>query len=326
MTIGSRESQLQSAIVVVDEEPYCIWGWDLEERNKLFLDGFDTDYFPFLISTLASSDDSKRAPLALRATLHHSLETFFSLVGALVQSPKCAYGWIAKCSNVTLRKVVHRIDARDCELLTPFVRKPAGWDGIAELVFACYMPDTEKGAATKKLFAALWGQLAREFLNRDHADEYNSIKHGLRMRGGGFTLAVGTEPSYGVPPPSSEMRTIGHSAHGSSFFRLERIGEESSRSFSTRRISLNWKVEKVQLLCELVAMSIANVVGALRIVNGAAPSTIQFQRPTDDQDFTRAWSYSPGVTSMNMDFVIDPQQIPKVTKALLLEQLRKDAQ
>jgi hypothetical protein len=73
-------------------------------------------------------------------------------------------------------------------------------------------------------------------------------------------------------------------------------------------------------------MSIANVIGALRIVNGTSPSTVQFHRPSDDQDFTRAWSYSPGVTSMNMDFVIDPRQIPNVTKAELLEQLRRNAQ
>jgi hypothetical protein len=243
-----------------------------------------------------------------------------------VQSPRCAYGWIAKCSNTTLRRVVNRINAGDRELLCPYVRKPVGWAGIADIVFACYMPDTEKGAATRKLFATLWGQLAHEFLNRDHIEEYNSIKHGLRMRGGGFTLAVGLEHSYGVPPPDSEMKTIGHSEHGSSFFRLERIGEEGSRSFSTRRVAVNWKVERVQLLCELAAMSIANVIGALRIVNGTSPSTVQFHRPSDDQDFTRAWSYSPGVTSMNMDFVIDPRQIPNVTKAELLEQLRRNAQ
>lgn len=318
--------QLRNTIIVVDEEPYCIWGWDLDDRNRLFLEGFDTDYFPFLVATLASSDDTRRASIALRATFHHSLETLFSLISALVQSPKCVYGWIAKCSNVTLRRVVNRINAGDGKLLCPYVRKPIGWEGIADIVFACYMPDTEKGSSTKRLFAALWGQLAHEFLNRDHIEEYNSIKHGLRMRGGGFTLAVGLEHSYGTPPPDSEMKAIGHSEHGSSFFRLERIREEGSRSFSTRRVALNWKVEKVQLLCELTAMSIANVIGALRIINGAPASTVQFHRPVDDQDFTRAWSHSPGVTSMNMDWVIDPRQIPKVTKAQLLERLRSDPQ
>src|SRR5438094_3978161 len=116
------------------------------------------------------------------------------------------------------------------------------------------MPGTDKGFATSKQLATLWGQLAHELLNPDHIDEYNSVKHGLRMRAGGFKLRAGLEHTYGEPPPEAEMNTIGHSEHGSSFFRLERIRTEASRSFSARRVSRNWKVEKVQLLCELTAM------------------------------------------------------------------------
>jgi hypothetical protein len=185
------------------------------------------------------------------------------------------------------------------------------------------MPGTEKAETTKRLFAVLWGRLAHEFLDRDNSDEYNSIKHGLRMRAGGFALQVGAEHSYGVPPPDSKMNTLGHSEHGSSFFRLERIGGKESRTYSTRRVSLNWRIERVITLGQLVAMSIENVVGTLRFLNGTPGETLKFVRPPDDADFDRPWTYSPGVSRMDMDFVYPPGMVPELTKADLESEIKK---
>ncbi len=316
------ENQLTSAIVMVNDEPYCIVGWDLQKRNTDFLDGFDAGYFEFLISVLLAAEDQKRAAVGLRAALHHSLETLFSLLCALAQSPDCVYGWISKCQTHHLRTLVDKIN-RGEPVDGPWATKPMGWSGLANIVFDRYLPDTEKGESTKKLFASLWNRLAHEFLDADNIDEYNSIKHGLRMRSGGFTLRAGIEHSYGVPPPESEMSTIGHSESGSSFFRLERVGDKNSRTFTTRRISLNWKVERVAPLCQLAAMSIENLIGVLRFLNGTPASEVRFVRPPDDADFERPWNYSPGVTRIDLDFAFPPGTVPTLTRADLITQIEK---
>lgn len=313
--------QLGNRIIFVNDEPYCIWGWDLDERNKQFVDGLDPDYFDFLIRAFLETDDDKRSAIALRTTLHHSLETLFSLMGALTQAPQCTYAWLAKCSTTALRAVIDRVSTGDKTLRTGWTFSSVSWHQIAMLVFKHSGSDVPTVEKRVQLFAELWHRLAHEFLEDDHVQEYNAIKHGLRLHAGGFTLAAGLEPSYGVAPPPEHIQTIGHSKYGSSFFRMERIGDEKSRSLSSRRVSLNWPVEKVILLAQLTSMSIQNVIGALRIANGAAAGTVRFYWPSDDADFDRPWTYSTGVTNLSIDLVIPKEQIPALTKQELLDHL-----
>jgi len=41
---------LQNTIIVVNDEPYCIWEVDLEKRNLEFIEGIDVDYFEYLLN------------------------------------------------------------------------------------------------------------------------------------------------------------------------------------------------------------------------------------------------------------------------------------
>lgn len=82
---------MENSIYVVNKEPYCIWEVDIKERNKEFLNGIDPEYFYYLAELHAGADDEKRAAIALRSTLHHAMETMFSLLGAYIQAPDCAY-------------------------------------------------------------------------------------------------------------------------------------------------------------------------------------------------------------------------------------------
>jgi hypothetical protein len=78
---------LQNSIFIVNEEPYCIWEVNLANRNNEFLDSIDTKYFDYILNVHLDSDDEKRAEIALRATLHHAMETMFLLLGAYIQAP-----------------------------------------------------------------------------------------------------------------------------------------------------------------------------------------------------------------------------------------------
>lgn len=314
---------MHSSVFMVNEEPYCIWEVDLPERNREFLDGIDTEYLDYLLKVHGEAEDEKRASIALRSGLHHGMETMFSLLGAFIQAPDCVHAWIAKCSNKELRNIVKKIDGRNNKLFTKLNIDPVSWEGVASAVFNSYKPHTEKNKTTSHLFATLWRKLAHEFVSSDHIDEYNSIKHGFRIRSGGFALAVGLEHEYGIAPPANEMKLIGKSDYGSTFFRVEPVSNgKRNRSLRSRRISLNWSIERTMLLIQLVAMSINNITSALKIINGANSGTCKFIRPQEDADFEKPWSYSPGVTSCKLDFILPEDQIRSVTKSELLELIR----
>lgn len=118
---------LQNTIFVVNEEPYCIWDADLSARNKDFLEGIDAEYFHYVVKTHLDTNDEKRASIALRTTLHHGMETMFSLLGAYIQAPDCVYAWIAKCSNNELRKFVKKIEEYDNSLFTKLNIAKVSW-------------------------------------------------------------------------------------------------------------------------------------------------------------------------------------------------------
>jgi hypothetical protein len=322
---------IENTIIVIHEEPYVVWEMDLKARNLEFIEGIDEEYFEYVLNTFIGSEgdptptteEERRASIAIRIAYHHALETLFSLLGCYVQAPDCAYAWIAKCSNQDLRSVVQRINNGDTTLFSAWKAPLVTWQSISDRVFRCYMSGTEKSATTAKQFAALWQQLAHEFLDQHRIDEYNSLKHGFRVRSGGFALAVGAEHQYGVPPPSNEMNLIGHSQFGTMFFKLEPISDLKKRNLCSRRTSLNWRIERVIGLLQLAALSIANVKSALRIEAGAKPGTCKFVRPSEDSDFDKPWSFSSGVTNFNLDYVIDPKIVPAISRKELWEKLNE---
>ena len=139
----------------------------------------------------------------------------------------------------------------------------------------------------------------------------------------GFCATIGEEKERGVSPPPSEMKLIGKSDYGTSFFILRPVGDiKGNRSLTSQRVSLNWKLEKVALLLQLISMSINNITSALKIVNDINPEACKFTRPSEDEDFKLPWTHIPGVTSCKLDFVIDEANVPKTSKKELLERLK----
>lgn len=313
---------MQNTIFLVNDEPFCLWDFDLKKRNNEFLKGLDAEYFEYCLSTHLETEDEKRASLALRVALHHALETLFSLIGAYVQAPDCAYAWLAKCSTSDLRTFVSRAAQGYPEVFTKLNIPSVTWETVARAAFDTYMPGTERQQKTIELFSTAWARLAHEFLDQNHIDEYNSLKHGFRIRRGGFSLAVGIEPSYGVPPPDDQMHLLSHSNFGASFFKIEPISaDKKNRSIRARRTSVNWSPERTVLSLQLVYMSLNNVISALRIVNGWSASECKFLRPENDEDFNEPWRHTPGVTSINFDHVIDEKNTVSITKQELLERI-----
>ena len=318
------ESLLQGAVFAVDDEPYCLWDTQLSELNSEFLANLDPEYFDYCLRTCLEGHDDRRASLALKQALHHSIETLFSLLGAYLQAPRHAYAWIAKCSTPQLISFVRRISAGDKTVLTTVVLPSVSWKAVAHCVMHDYCPGTDRNARTVELYGDLWSRLAHELCDTEQRDEYNAIKHGFRVANGGFGLAIGIEHAYGVPPPSEEVQQLAHSTFGASFLKVEKIGnDKGGRNLKAHRVVVNWSLEQIAPLSQLVYMSIKNVVSALRLVNGVTSTPCEGRRPEIDDDFLRPWATEAVVKSMKIENVFNDTAVPQMSREDLLQMLRQ---
>ena len=314
---------MKQTIFAVGDEPYCLWDSDVAERTRDFLAGLDSEFFSYILLVHMETEDEKRASVSIRLALHHGTETLFSLLGAFVQAPDCPYAWIAQCRTEELRKVVSRISAGDDSLITRWEKPILGWADVSAAVLQNCQLGTEKHKHNVAGFGMAWAALAGEVQDEVMNHEYNAIKHGFRTRSGGFTLAVGLEETKGVPAPESAMNVIGRSQFGSKFYKVEKFKGKGGRHLRSRRTSVNWSLERNILLLQLVQLSINNVISALKVANGTPASECRFQTLVEGEDFMRAWKYSTGVTSMNVDFVLDENDLPEYTKADILKAMSK---
>ena len=293
-------------IFAVDEKPWCVWDPGLEEENDRFLRNMSANYFAFLadqyLARLDSPEDEANAAIALRASYHHGLEAMFGLLGAFVQAPGAVIAWLPKCSNQTLRTLVARV-SDEGTLLTQAGRQRVSWKVLARTIHRCAFTEDEPQWATADRYAKLWSRLARAFVDEKYTWEYNSLKHGLRVTGGTFTLKRGREHQFGVAPPDDEMVTLGISKFGNLFMMIEPLcagdGAPDSSHVRLRRQRVNWNPVAMGQALRLVSMSIQNILSALRIANGEEPETLRFDRPGDPAFFEAPWLHSPSGPSFN---------------------------
>jgi len=204
----------------VVRRPYCLWDRHISQLNLTFIERLDSTYFEYVAEThfeRVDTDDRNHASVSLRSGYHHGLETFFMLLGACVQAPECVVGWFQKAQPRHVREVLRSIDTYQ-RLPNRLGLDRLSWRAIADRVLLFSYEDAEKLTRTRESFAVLWSRLATDYQNDLYTREYNSMKHGLRVRPGGFELRVGLEETPGVAAPPENMKSLGASLYGSSFY------------------------------------------------------------------------------------------------------------
>lgn len=321
----------QYRLLVVGDRPFCYWDPDISRQTVAFLESLDPTYFESLANILlphieeSLPDDEPlllrrvlnyirsispvranniegnphHAALALRMIHSQALETFFALLCSAIQAPRCAHVWMIKYQPKELRQLLQKL--RDRQTFPWQLRESThSWAAVSDFIHASLViEDKQKERKVKRGFGSFWARLASDFLRQPFTDEYNNIKHGLRIRSGGFSVAIGREDQPGVRAPKDRMQLIGRSDYGSSFFVLDQIGDYGNH-FQSKRSSQNWSPTDIAWALHLVSMSIANVVSALRILNGTPAEEARFQWPSDLATFSEPWKRSAklGVTSM----------------------------
>lgn len=293
----------------VDERPLCAWGWDLPTRNREFVRSLDPEYFPFvarsLYPALADPQHEKRAAVVIRTTYGHALETFLALLFAAMQAPDCVPGWLAKYEMWQLRSLCMKV-SKDQPFLSRFPLEAPTWEGVAGAIFGIAL--TGPHAQIAESHGRLWRRFAQELLDDAVWSEYNSVKHGLRLTAGGFTLQMGWETEPGVPAPLDKMHVLGSSKYGALFLLPETLGK-SKHHFRMRSLSRNWVPENHFHGIELLSRSMTCVQSRILLEAGVGPDEVHFPVPDDENYFRAAWHLSPGVTSMSMDSPVELEDI-----------------
>lgn len=314
---------------VVGDKPFCFWGFDLKARNLEFLNSFDPSYFEFLATRAYMELDSEakmHASMLIRTSYYHSLETFFSLLGASIQAPHFVVGWIMKCGNTELREFINRVNCGSDTILNRLLIKRVSFESLSCKIFSkSNFGSDDRNQQTRRLFAESWGRMASDFIDEKNIAEYNSIKHGFRHKSGGFGLAFGLQESHNIPCPLEKMQSLGVSEFGSSFFCTEEVGapgKDQKRNLNHKlvRHSLNWDPEAVAKKMLMVSVSIKNVLSFLKIVDGQSPDKVQFFRPEDDEPFSEPWFMVCSPSTFTMSEGIPEEHIKPVSKEDVLKE------
>ncbi len=304
----------------VDKTPYACWDWELKKKNLDFLKGIDAEYFRYIAEANAvnlDGDDKQRAALAIRLAYSQGLEVLFALLCSAIQAPQCVVGWMLSYKNSELECLISKINKGE-KVFSRFKEQPIGWYSLAKYVHSYLSYEPEKLGWIHEGFGKLWSRFSREFTDEGISQEYNSAKHGLRTSLGGFFLRIGFEEKPGVLAPSKNMRPLGGSVFGTSYFRREKVGN-TWLNFRPRHQSRNWDPQNLIHKLVLLSMSIKNVASFLRILNGEQPEECEFTTPSTKEAFDQPWRRSVGITSTGMDTVLNPEHISPCTKDEVLE-------
>lgn len=310
----------------VGTRPQMTWAWDLQERNLRFLRSIDPGYYRHIARVhgpLLEGDDAgaQYAAATIRIAHGQATETLFALLGAFTQAPHRPIGWMLAYSNAELRSVVDRLASY--EGMTEFTqwKGTVTLDELSAVTLECSGWDAAKQTLVAEAFARVWHLWAGELLDENRVFEYNSLKHGSRAALGGFTLAIGQEVTYGVPAPAENMRSLGGSNFGSTFFTPNEVHGKLHRY--PRSQSHNWSAVALVSGLDLLAMSIQNVLSYLRITGGDDPAECTFVKPADESAFDLPFTATGGMSSMSMDLNLTDANIERLTKEQVVGKLRR---
>ncbi|MDO9301870.1 MAG: hypothetical protein Q7T89_10830 [Anaerolineales bacterium] len=301
---------------LVDERAFCVWDKDIKEITLDFLANVDPEYFEYLADVnyenLESEDEkvSQHAAVAIRAAFSQGLETLFAFIFAAIQAPHCVSAWMSLYKSSELYKLVRKVSKRE-KILSLLKTKAMNWQVLSNVVHeSLVLEDKDKENIIKNGFGQLWSQFASAYLQDGFSTEYNSIKHGLRVKPGGFSLAIGVEDKPGVHAPPERMVLMGKSKFGTSYYDVEQI-EDLKRHIQIRRNSRNWSPEDMVWGLKLISTSISNIISALKIFNGIKADEVQFHWPNDLEAFKEPSkrAQSLGVTSISGFKTIIPKEV-----------------
>jgi hypothetical protein len=314
-------------VFVVDEEPYCIWSDNLVKENMNFLNNIDPSIFESFANSQSQeleTNPSPQAAVLLRLSYGIALEALMSFLAATIQAPHCIFGWLNKYRSDDLRNVVTKIK-RERDISNLFGREYFNWKELSNLIHSHFtLPDKAERDRIVIRFGELWGNFADDYLDPGANQEFNSIKHGMRIHSGPVKVALGVQHSKDVPCPKEKMELICDSSYGSSFLEMFRF-KDKSPNYRIRRHMRVWSPINYANGLLFIQISISNILGYLKILNGTDHRTVKFEYPTDDSEFDLPWRSTQGLSSMEECEEIIEERLKPLNKKEILSIYKNDA-
>jgi len=310
---------LETIPLLIFETPFAVWSLDAKSENIDFLNSIQPRYFSYLAELYGSQltgPDRHFAATALRGVYVQGLETLFSLIGATLQAPDAPAAYLLKYRG-EIRSVVEAI-THDRPLNTIWNFPSLSWKVVADSLLLDYGDDAVRQMNVEG-FSSVWNYLAREYLNPHVSKEYNSIKHGLRLKMGGFSIAIS---SQGDEQSEAKSHTFGGSDFGSTFFTVEII-EESKNNIYFQQISNNWDVLKMIEALKFIDLSIRNILVFLQHHLGIETARLDSFLASDARAFEFIRRTSVGVLNFHHNIKISVTPDKLWTKAMIFDSYKR---
>ncbi len=295
----------------VGERPQVVHEWDIRARNREFLSGIDPKYFEYMGRTHAASletDDKQYAALAIRSLYSQALETFFALLFATAQAHLAVYAWVLRYNPKDLDGLIEAMRTHQ-PIYSQRWPRPASWLDLSNWIHSLWRfgDSDETDRRIKEGFAQAWQRFAYDFTDQAAREEYNSIKHGLRTRSGGFHLLFGVQDELGTPAPVERMQRLGGSDFGTTYYRGEKLCD-TANNFRARRCSRNWNPRNLVKGVDLLSISMENVLSFAKRLNGAGEG-FPGHYPLNEETFMAPWEMGIGPITMNLDKNLDNEDV-----------------
>ena len=313
------QPQLERLPMKIGDKYFCFFEFGFAKRSREFLAGLDPEYYDFISAQMLPllEDDAhrQRAAATLRMTYSHALESLFAFIAATRVTYEAIPQWLSSYEGELVKEVENiRHPVIDGKRRT-LTKNP--FETIAEEVLEGAAYEDE----TALRFGRLWWRFSEDFLNFIHKEEYNNLKHGFRIRMGGYSLSIGVEDEPGISAPADRMRRIGNSDFGSRYYEREKLAKYNFRINPTDH---NWNPKKYVVALQLISMSLRNIISHSQCQVGVNPKSVVYKRPDRAEAYDAPWVYDDVGTQLTA--FIRPMAITPdlyLTKEQIIEQLNE---
>ncbi|MDR3611889.1 MAG: hypothetical protein P4L27_15065 [Ignavibacteriaceae bacterium] len=300
----------------VDDTPYCVYDSGIRDINEEYLNSINPKFYEFIAqqnsnilkNNNAEKESKQFAAILLRNYYSQALETLFALIFATLQSPNSVLVWMLRYSNYDLYNLVKKVNENQSIKIRFIINEKFSWESVIRIIF-----DGTPGSETKeeviKNFTGLLSSFANDYLDQNIRSEYNSVKHGFRVRPGGFSATM-KSPETGKDIPLSQ------SEFGSMFYTEENIKGEKNQ-YTLRSHALNWNPENNFYGIHFVSLLINNLLLYLKRLNNIKTDGLIYKTVSKEQ-VNLPWGKMSGSASFSIGFSMKVELIDPINKDEIL--------
>lgn len=280
--MGKDDLAPQHCRFAIDTTPFCAWDFNISTANITYLQDFDPLYFDSVACSLStpleSDKNSLRAALNLRALYAQTSESFAAVLFAALQAPSFIPAWLDRY------KMTHLRDLAEKALEQKVILNRWGFDRswlVESARFFHPHPTYQEGFSDR--IAKAWRIALSDMCNVDVANEYNGIKHGLRVAPGGHTYLLGSgsfsDSGEYVPAPVDDLHVFRASKFGSTYYTGEPVVRP--HHFRLLKHSQNWTPRNLLARVRVMSMSMHNIRETLLARFDLEKESVDYAVPAD---------------------------------------------